>query len=112
MKKEEFHIRLEAKNPGKGHMRSYRCWAGSIGSVEYRGELWTDRPPRAIGHLLSCGCCGSSRHRPQLPSPAGERAEAYWGALPDPRVVRSEGMGRREALRAMDPHHAYTRGGM
>lgn len=28
MQKEEFHIRLEAKNPEKGHMRSYRIDAG------------------------------------------------------------------------------------
>lgn len=28
MANEQFHIRLEAKNPGKGHMRSYRMDAG------------------------------------------------------------------------------------
>lgn len=55
MANEQFHIRLEAKNPEKGHLRSYRCRAGFTGPVEYRGELWTDRPPRAIRHLLRCG---------------------------------------------------------
>ncbi|MDR4483193.1 MAG: hypothetical protein R3B95_08200 [Nitrospirales bacterium] len=57
MMNENFHIKLEAKNPDKGNFRAYEIDAGPdlLGQWQIEGEIWTDRPSRAIGHLLCCG---------------------------------------------------------
>lgn len=54
--KDEFHIKLEAKNPGKGHLRAYRIDAGqdlfgqwnievSYGRIGHRGRSLTYSAP-------------------------------------------------------------------
>ncbi|MDI3461910.1 MAG: hypothetical protein OJF50_000731 [Nitrospira sp.] len=69
MENANFHIRLEVRNPGRGHFRAYSTEAAQNPlEVGDRGEVWTDRPPRTIGHLLHSGRCDGSRHCPQLPA--------------------------------------------